>query len=154
MAKELHKAKEVFELMMEIRKFTRSSLILQHLISQTEGLNASDAECLDFLMEMGPSTAGALGKATGLTTGAITSLIDRLERSGFVKRTADPNDRRKVIVTLIPERKAVITAHYAKLAAAVQELLSTYNKKELDRMITHTRALAAVFDGQIRRLAK
>jgi DNA-binding MarR family transcriptional regulator len=148
MPKEVQPQKEVFDLMWEIRKFTRSSLMLQHDISQEAGLNATDAECLDYLMEMGPSTAGALAQATGLTTGAVTSLIDRLERSGFVKRTADPKDRRKVIVSLIPERKAGITARYSRLAAAVQELLSSYSKKELAFLIGHTKALTAAFEKQ------
>lgn len=150
MPKEVQPPKEVFDLMWEIRKFTRSSLMLQHNISQQAGLNATDAECLDYLMEMGPSTAGALAQATGLTTGAVTSLIDRLERSGFVKRAADPNDRRKVIVSLIPARKAGITARYSRLAAAVQELLSAYSKKELQFLIGHTKALTTIFDGQQR----
>lgn len=148
MSKEVQPHSEVFDLMWEIRKFTRSSLMLQHNISQQAGLNATDAECLDYLMEMGPSTAGALAQVTGLTTGAVTSLIDRLERSGFVKRAADPNDRRKVIVSLIPERKAGITARYARLAAAVQEFLSSYSKKELLFLIAHTKTLTTVFEGQ------
>lgn len=140
--------KQVFDLMMEIRKFTRESLMLQQAISQEAGLNPTDAECLDYLMEMGPSTAGALGKATGLTTGAITSLIDRLERSGFVKRSADPNDRRKVIVSLIPERKAGISARYAGLSTAVRQLLSLYTINEIKFLIRHTNALTAVFEQQ------
>ncbi|HEV9037015.1 MAG TPA: hypothetical protein VGQ51_10350, partial [Puia sp.] len=72
MPKEVKPPKEVFDLMWEIRIFTRSSLMLQQNISQEAGLNATDAECLDYLMEMGPSTAGALAQATGLTTGAVT----------------------------------------------------------------------------------
>jgi DNA-binding MarR family transcriptional regulator len=148
MPKEKQIDKEVFDLMWEIRKFTRSSLMLQHTIAQEAGLNATDAECMDYLMEMGPSTAGALVKATGLTTGAITSLIDRLERAGFVKRSADPNDRRKVIVSLIPERKTGISTRYAGLAAAVRKQLSSYTKKELLFLIAHTRALTAIFDKQ------
>ncbi|HVS95529.1 MAG TPA: MarR family transcriptional regulator [Puia sp.] len=148
MPKEKPINKEVFDLMWEIRKFTRSSLMLQHAIAGESGLNATDAECLDYLMEMGPSTAGALMKASGLTTGAITSLIDRLERRGFVKRSADANDRRKVIVSLIPERKAAITARYGRLAAAVQGQLSSYSKHQLVFLIAHMRALTAIFDGQ------
>ena len=146
--KEDQPPKEVFDLMWEIRKFTRSSLMLQQAIAQEAGLNATDAECLDYLMEMGPSTAGALVKATGLTTGAVTNLIDRLERSGFVKRTADPKDRRKVIVSLLPERKAGISARYAKLAAAVRQQLSAYTKKELLFLIRHTQALDTIFTAQ------
>ena len=148
MPKGRHPDKAIFDLMWEIQKFTRSSLMLQHAIADEAGLNATDAECLDYLMEMGPSTAGALVKATGLTTGAVTSLIDRLERAGFVKRSADPNDRRKVIVSLIPERKSGIRARYARLAAAVQQRLSSYSKKELLFLIGHTSALTAIFEGQ------
>lgn len=140
--------KEVFDLMWEIRKFTRTSLMLQHTIAQKVGLNATDAECLDFLMEMGPSSAGALAKATRLTTGAVTTMIDRLERGGFVKRSADPNDRRKVIVSVVPERKTVISGHYRNLAASVQALLATYSKKDLTLLVRYTNNLTAVYESQ------
>ena len=140
--------KEVFDLMWEIQKFTRTSLMLQYTIAQKVGLNATDAECLDYLMEMGPSTAGALAKATRLTTGAVTTMIDRLERDGFVKRSADPNDRRKVIVSVVPERKAVIGKYYRELGMAVQTLLATYSKKDLALLIQHTNALTAVYEGR------
>ncbi|HVU54646.1 MAG TPA: MarR family transcriptional regulator [Puia sp.] len=141
--------KEVYDLMWEIQKFTRTSLMLQHTIAQKVGLNATDAECLDFLMEMGPSTAGALAKATRLTTGAVTTMIDRLEKAGFVRRSTDPNDRRKVIVSVIPKRKAVIGAKYRELGMAVQSLLATYSKKDLTLLVRYTNALTAVFEKQI-----
>jgi len=146
--------KEVFDLMWEVRKFTRSSLILQHVIAQEAGLHVTDAECIDFLMEMGPSTAGALAKATRLTTGAITNVIDRLERAGFAKRSPDPNDRRKVVVSYIPEKKVAITAHYAALSNEVQRLFLKYSKEELDFLITHTRALTDIYDGQVKGIEK
>jgi len=76
----------LYELMLAVKNFTRSTLILQHVIADDMGLNVTDAECIDFLQEMGPSTAGDLAKATRLTTGAITNVIDRLEKAGFVKR--------------------------------------------------------------------
>src|ERR1700712_2601180 len=124
----LEKASEaaVYELMLGIRKFTRSSLLLQHVIAQNMGLHVTDAECIDFLQEMGPSTAGALARATRLTTGAITNVIDRLEKTGFVKRSADPKDRRKVIVSFIPANHKKAKLHYAALAKDVEELFRTY----------------------------
>ena len=137
-----------YSLMWEIQKFTRASLMLQHVIAQKAGLHVTDAECIDFLTEMGPSTAGALAKATGLTTGAITNVIDRLERAGFVKRSADPDDRRKVIVSVIAERKTVISACYAQLAASVHELVSSYSTEELELLIDHTSKLTKVFEKQ------
>ncbi|HEY4198652.1 MAG TPA: MarR family transcriptional regulator [Mucilaginibacter sp.] len=138
--------KEVYDLMLQIRKFTRSSLMLQYAIAQEAGLQASEAECIDFLTDMGPSTAGALAKATGLTTGAITNLVDRLERAGFVKRSADPRDRRKVIVSVIAEKKEDIGAHYAGLAASVQELLSSYSQEELQFLIRYMSSLTNVYE--------
>jgi len=140
---------DVFELMWAVRRFTRSSLILQHVISQDIGLNVTDAECLDFLQEMGPSTAGALAKAARLTTGAITNVIDRLERAGFVKRSNDPKDRRKVIVSFVPDKHTNARIHYASLSKAVQKLFSTYNEAELKLLVKHTEALNEIYQQQV-----
>jgi DNA-binding MarR family transcriptional regulator len=143
---------EVYNLMWEIRKFTRSTLMLQQMIAEKAGLYVTDAECIDFLMEMGPSTAGDLSKATRLTTGAITNVIDRLERAGFVKRSPDPKDRRKVVVSYIPERKTGMDIHYASLSKAVQKHLSAYTKKDLDAFIKHTNGLTKIYQEQVKEL--
>ena len=143
---------EVYDLMWEIRKFTRSTLMLQQIIAENAGLYVTDAECIDFLMEMGPSTAGDLAKATRLTTGAITNVIDRLERSGFVKRSPDPKDRRKVVVSFVPEKKTGMDEHYASLAKAVQQKLSTYSKRDLDLLIKHTGGLTKIYQAQVKEL--
>ena len=143
---------EVYDLMWEIRKFTRSSLILHNIIAEKGGLYVTDAECIGFLMEMGPSSAGDLAKATRLTTGAITNVIDRLEHAGFVKRSPHPKDRRKVVVSYIPEKKTGMDIHYASLAKAVQQKLSTYSKKDLDLLIKHTGELTKIFQEQVKEL--
>ena len=150
----MHSKKEVYDLMWEIRKFTRSSLILQHVIAQKAGLHVTDAECIDFLMEMGPSTAGALAKATRLTTGAITNVIDRLEKAGFVRRSPDVTDRRKVLVSYLPQKNAGIRAYYTSLAAEVQQLFMKYDKDELKFLINHTQALADIYIGQVKNIEK
>ncbi|MEP6948372.1 MAG: MarR family transcriptional regulator [Ginsengibacter sp.] len=150
----MHPKKEVFDLMWEIRKFTRSSLILQHVIAQKAGLHVTDAECIDFLMEMGPSTAGALAKATRLTTGAITNVIDRLERAGFVRRSPDVTDRRKVLVSYLPQKNAGIRAYYTLLAAEVQQLFMKYDKDELKFLINYTQALTDIYIGQVKNIEK
>ncbi|NCD70220.1 MarR family winged helix-turn-helix transcriptional regulator [Mucilaginibacter agri] len=138
----------IYDLMWAVRKFTRSSLILQHMIAQDIGLNVTDTECMDFLQEMGPSTAGALAKATRLTTGAITNVIDRLEKAGFVKRSADPTDRRKVIVTFVPDKHTNAKIHYAALSTVVAELFSTYTEEQLKFLTDHTNALNEIYQEQ------
>lgn len=143
---------EVYSLMWEIRKLTRSTLMLQQIIAEKAGLYVTDAECIDYLKELGPSTAGDLAKATRLTTGAITNVIDRLEKAGFVKRSHDPKDRRKVVVSYIPQKKSDMGKHYKSLAAAVEQHLLTYSKKNLDLLIKHTTELAKIYQEQVKKL--
>ena len=145
MANEKNKDKLVYELMTAVRKLTRSSLMLQYAISEKMKLNATDAECIDFLMEMGPSTAGELAKVTRLTTGAITNVIDRLEKAGFVKRENDPNDRRKVIIRYIPKKHAKTKQYYDAMAADVYQLLSGYNEPKLKSILQYSDSLTAIF---------
>src|SRR6187455_2495773 len=70
------------------------------------GLSESDVEALEVLLDSGAATAGKLSEITGLTTGAVTRVIDRLEQSGYVRRVPDPADRRRVIVEVVPDRVA------------------------------------------------
>jgi DNA-binding MarR family transcriptional regulator len=70
-------------------------------------MNATDLQVIDILEITGPSTAGQLAELTGLTTGAITGMIDRLEQSGLVRRESDPNDGRRVLVRLSPSETAM-----------------------------------------------
>ena len=65
-------------------------------------INGTDFECLDVLDWTGPIPAGELARRLGITSGAVTGVIDRLERGGWVHRLADPSDRRRVIVELVP----------------------------------------------------
>ena len=83
----------------------------------------------------GPSTAGEIARHTGLTSGAVTGLIDRLEQLGLVERTADPADRRKVLVRVREDRIGPIAQLYAPLEKAMQSLLAGYSKEELKVLI-------------------
>jgi len=145
MTKNKNKDAVVYGLMTATRKLTSSSLMLQYAIAEKMNLNPTDAECIDFLMEMGPSTAGDLAKVTRLTTGAITSVIDRLQKAGFVKRENDPNDRRKVIITFIPKKHEKAKKYYAAMANDVYELFSDYSESKLKLLTQHSDALTAIF---------
>jgi MarR family transcriptional regulator, organic hydroperoxide resistance regulator len=142
----------LYQVMLGIKDLTRHSLIFQHTVADAAGLRVTDAECIDFLQEMGPSTAGELAKATRLTTGAITAMIDRLEKAGFVKRSPDPKDRRKVIVTFLPQKHTGIKQNYGALAKAVQTLLSNYTEEQLKFLATHTQALTEIYKKQTIRI--
>src|SRR5262249_7552650 len=90
-----------------------------------------DHKCADLLWTRGPMTAGELAELTGLTTGAITGVIDRLERGGFVRREDDPNDRRRVVVRAVPKRLREIGRLFEDLAARSTELGGRYTDAEL-----------------------
>lgn len=135
----------VYDLIMAVRKLTRSSLMLQYAVAEKMKLNATDAECIDFLMEMGPCTAGDLAKITRLTTGAITNVIDRLEKAGFVKRENDTHDRRKVIIRFIPKKHAKTKHYYEAMSKDVHELFSRYSETKLKSILQHSDSLTAIF---------
>lgn len=99
-------------------------------VAESVGLSLTDLRYLHLVTE-GPVTAGDLARRTGLTTGAVTRVIDRLQRAGFVRRAADPSDRRRVIVEPVPERMAELSPRYAGMAAAWQEVLSRYDDSAL-----------------------
>jgi DNA-binding MarR family transcriptional regulator len=81
------------------------------------GINRSDGRCLDVLEERGPLSAGELADATGLSPGATTTLVDRLEGEGFVRRVADPDDRRRVRIELTDAARQAIAETYYPMAA-------------------------------------
>ncbi|MBE9168079.1 MarR family transcriptional regulator [Pleurocapsales cyanobacterium LEGE 06147] len=101
-------------------------------IAEQIGLSATDHKALDILMKTGPITAGELAELTGLTTGAITGVIDRLEKTGFVRRERVPSDRRRVIIQLLQDRaEREIAPLFDSLSRAMTELYSRYSDKEL-----------------------
>jgi DNA-binding MarR family transcriptional regulator len=96
------------------------------------GLSDSDVEALETLMDSGAATAGRLAELMGLTTGAVTRLIDRLEQLVYFRRVADPGDRRRVIVEVVPEKVAGVEAMFGRLGGATADEISRYTEEQLD----------------------
>ncbi|HUA72275.1 MAG TPA: MarR family transcriptional regulator [Solirubrobacteraceae bacterium] len=89
----------------EVRANQRATDAVDELLADSLGINRTDARCLDILDQHGRMSAGDLAQESRLTTGAITAVIDRLERAGLARRVPDPADRRRVLVE--PTEKAV-----------------------------------------------
>jgi DNA-binding MarR family transcriptional regulator len=106
-------------------------VLFSQAVAERVGINSSDLECLDIIVLRGTVTAGELAAATGLTTGAITGLIDRLEKAGFARRERDTEDRRRVLVRALPEVERRIAPLYASLQRAMMALWSRYSAQEL-----------------------
>jgi DNA-binding MarR family transcriptional regulator len=96
------------------------------------GVNRTDARCLDIVERLGPISAGDLGKEAGLTTGAVTAVIDRLVVKGYLRRVADPSDRRRVLVELTEELEQLAGRYYAPLHERSVPMLSRYTMAELE----------------------
>jgi DNA-binding MarR family transcriptional regulator len=120
-------------LVVAFRTSSAQSVMLSQAAADTMGMASSDIECYDLLSLHGAMTAGRLADLTGLTTGAITGVIDRLERAGYASRERDPNDRRRVIVRPHLERHAdpAAVAAFGPVAAAMDTLLTRYSDDEL-----------------------
>jgi DNA-binding MarR family transcriptional regulator len=115
----------------EMRTISAQSVMLSQAIAERVGMNSSDLEALDLLFLHGPITAGRLAELTSLTTGAITGLVDRLERAGYVRRERDPQDRRRVIVQPLPKPQREIGPLYASMERAMGELFASYDDEQL-----------------------
>src|SRR5271165_2004375 len=88
-----------------LRAFLSASDAFDEVLGNVLGLNPTDVRCVDLLDQYGTMTAGALAEVAGLSTGAVTFLLDRLERAGFVRRVRDLEDRRRVLVEIAPFAK-------------------------------------------------
>jgi len=92
---------------MALRDTSGLGVLFSQALAERAGINSTDLECLDMIQLRGPLTAGALAEATGLTTGAITGVIDRLESAGYARRERDAEDRRKVMVRALPSTQKI-----------------------------------------------
>jgi DNA-binding MarR family transcriptional regulator len=97
------------------------------------GLNRTDARCADLIDQAGGMTAGELAKAAGLTTGAVTAVIDRLEKAGIAQRVADPTDRRRVRIEATPKLWEVSEPLLGPMLAESQPIVGDLTDSEITR---------------------
>jgi DNA-binding MarR family transcriptional regulator len=127
-----------------LRRVSAQSVLLSDTVANHVGLNSTDLECLDLLFLAGPTTAGQLAEHTGLTTGAMTAVIDRLERVRLVRRAHDSRDRRRVLVEVLPQALERIQPLYDPLAAAMARLHRGYSARQLAVIVDYLSRAADV----------
>ena len=99
------------------------------------GINRTDSRCLDILDRAGRMTAGQLATAARLTTGAVTAVLDRLERAGYVRRVADPSDRRRVLVEVTSQLAKHSAPLYGPLVEEGARWIATYTDDQLETIL-------------------
>ena len=131
------------------REFSTAIVMFHEAVGRLMGLSAVERKCIDVLRRLGPVTAGTIGEHTGLTTGAVTGLMDRLEKAGYVRRERDPRDRRKVVVQLLPSEHmdALLAAAFGPFGDDMAKISARYSQAELrviaDWIAVTTEALVA-----------
>jgi DNA-binding MarR family transcriptional regulator len=131
MSDELDRAAILLRLQETMRSASALGVLFSDSVARKLGIAGSDLECLDLLSMRGPLTAGELARATGLTSGAITALLDRLERAGFATRQPDPHDRRKVRVAIVPDGLLRIAPFYQGMQRSMEALVARYTDEQL-----------------------
>src|SRR6516162_2255124 len=113
-------------------------------------LSRTDMRCLELIGRHGPLTAGRLAEESGLTTGAVTFILDRLEASGMVTRRRDTEDRRRVWVEIVPEAQQRLARLQQPVADEMREVASQFKVDELQVVRDFMRQAKEVFQRQVR----
>jgi DNA-binding MarR family transcriptional regulator len=130
----MNKREETIQAIIEKRREMSTETIMFHQnVADVLGLHITDHKCLDLIRQYGAMPAGRLAELTGLTTGAVTGIIDRLEKAGFVRRANDPKDRRRTIIEPVRNKKweRKIEAIFIPFHERMHKLLSSYSDSEL-----------------------
>jgi DNA-binding MarR family transcriptional regulator len=135
----------VTQLGMAMQAYQRSTQSFDDEVGRRLGLNPTDLRCLDWLVDVRRS-ARELSEATGLSSAATTTLIDRLERKGFVRRVAHDWDRRRVLVEMTEEGRERVGRFYGPLVSEGSAMLRVYTKDQLAVMLGYLLSITELTD--------
>ncbi len=119
------------QVMRAARESNISSVLFRNATRRKLGLNITDSECLGYLSIKGVATPTELANYTGLTTGSTTTMLDRLEKAGFIRRKPNPNDKRGVLVEIDEKWTQTAGPLVAGVQAAQAALIASYTAAEL-----------------------
>jgi MarR family transcriptional regulator, organic hydroperoxide resistance regulator len=114
-----------------VRLFIAGSSLFSQRVADKLGLHPTDMQFLNLLDLLGPLTPGALAQCSGLSSGGVTVVLDRLEQAGYIRRAGNPTDRRSVLVGLVAARQKKLTANYDSVQKQFEEVLSGFSEEEL-----------------------
>jgi DNA-binding MarR family transcriptional regulator len=153
MTRRTPKLLKVDELVREFRSSGNQDSAFDNVAASRLGINLNDLHCLNIIESRGGLTAGELATAAGLTTGAITGVVDRLERAGYARRVRDPGDRRKITLEVTPRFYARASEIWAPLKRDWDTLLARrFTSHELDVVIDFLRVTNEVSSRHLKRI--
>lgn len=122
-------------LLRALRLFIAGSSLFGQRVADKLGLHPTDMQFLNLLDLLGPMTPGALAAASGLSSGGVTVVLDRLEKAGYIRRNANPADRRSVLVAIVPARQKRVTANYESAQSQFRALVAGFSGQELQTVL-------------------
>ena len=146
---EAQHAQLVDEVGLELDELRRAGDQLDEAVALQFGLNRTDLRCVGILYRRGRVTAGELAEESGLTPGAITTVLDRLERGGYANRVPDPGDRRRVLVVSTVATREIGARIQGEVELATRQLLEGREAAELTVIRDYLRGTRSVFERQI-----
>jgi DNA-binding MarR family transcriptional regulator len=129
-------------------------VMLHQTVAERLGLHITDHKCMGMLCELGPLSAGRLAELTGLTTGAITSVLNRLERHGYARRVRNPKDKRNINVEAlnVVEFNERMEGLFGPLRKRMRALSSKYSTEEMALIDGFIKSAVAISRGETARL--
>jgi DNA-binding MarR family transcriptional regulator len=146
------KAELIRELMHLARAHEAANDAFDEVAAQKLGLNRTAVRCMGIIDNEGPMTAGRLARLSGLTSAAVTAILDRLENAGYARRTRDEKDRRQVIVELTPLVEQRAGPIWAPLGQQAEELMGRMSVEQLKGVIELFRAWIELNDRNVERV--
>jgi DNA-binding MarR family transcriptional regulator len=141
-----------FQLSNEIRFNQNLGDAYDEIVCKALGINRTDHRCIDIIEQRQPITSGALADAARVSPAAITSVVDRLEKKGWVERIDDPNDRRKILLQATPALQTAMEPFYGPLYEMFMGQLNTLTKDQLQWMLDFYRGGREKYEAHIERI--
>ena len=136
------------------RDMATAVITFHETLARRAGMSAAETRCLGVLGRMQVATPGQLAQATGLTTGAITGIVDRLEKAGYAKREPNPADRRSLLIRAVNQDKVgqILGPIYDSLREAMTQMASRYTPEQLEIIARYLEDTTAVLQSETARL--
>ena len=140
--------------LMAVRDYGVNLTQFRNAMSEWAGLNVTDMECLRLLFQKGIATPSELARHTGLTSGATTAMLDRIEKAGLIERRPNPDDRRGTLIVPAKSSAEKAASWFTSARMAQDELISSYSESELEIIADVFERFAKLWDDERRKIQK
>jgi DNA-binding MarR family transcriptional regulator len=150
--REISREQVIADLTDALRASQNASDVFDETAAELLGVNRTDMRCMDIIERHVRITAGELADAAGVTTGAVTAVLDRMEAAGYARRIRDTADRRRVLVELTPLAHRVGELIWGPLAEAFQRMVKRYSTEQLELFLDFMLSGETLNAGQLERI--